>query len=65
MLAMVCFLGTMGMGFVAHKEAKETGEDTMLAKVGMGIAFVPIVLIVFFIALYVLFFVFMIIAGNM
>lgn len=46
MLYMLCFAGTMVMGFLAHGEARETGEDTTMAKVGMVLAVLPAILFV-------------------
>lgn len=65
MLYMVCLVGTMVLGFMAHSEAKETGESTTLAKVGMGISLIPLFLIAVLVVLYVLVFVFALVAGNM
>ena len=46
------FIITQGLGIWAHIEAKESGEDTTLAKVGMAIACVPFVLVAVLLVLY-------------
>ena len=65
MLYMITFIGTWIMGIMAHSEAKETGEDTTMAKVGMALSLVWLVLGVILVVLYVVMIVFAIVAGNM
>lgn len=65
MIHMVCLVGAMVAGFMAHSEAKETGESTTLAKVGMAIALIPEVALVLFVIAYVILIVVAMIAGNM
>lgn len=52
-LYMITFVATMVFGFLAHGEAKETGEDTTMAKVGMAVAVLPLILFAVLIALYI------------
>jgi hypothetical protein len=59
------FIGTLVVGYMAIQEAKETGEDTTLAKVGMGIATIPLVLGIVLGALYCVLGIMMGIGQNM
>ncbi|TNE84023.1 MAG: hypothetical protein EP330_31150 [Deltaproteobacteria bacterium] len=52
-LYMIAAVATFVFGFLAHSEAGQTGADTTMAKVGMGLALLPILAFVVFIALYI------------
>jgi uncharacterized protein YqgC (DUF456 family) len=65
MIHMVCLVGAMIAGFMAHSEAKESGASTTLAKVGMLIALIPEVALVLFMIAYVFILVFAMIMSNM